>query len=310
MTDLTAQAVKACESWGGSLTPPRLIANRENAVFEVTLIGGIKAALRLHRPGYQSSSDIWAELHWTNALAAKGFPCPRPIMTEFQGMVVSDARGAVSSVVSWIDAAPIGKGGEPFNGPLQDQLALMERLGATIRRLHRLTDELNIGRLQRPSWDAEALLGENPHWGRFWENPSLSSGEAALLRKARAKAAQQLSTIKGLDTGLIHADLLQENILQNADGLHIIDFDDAGYGYRLYDLGTALVQHAEHPDRDQLAAALCRGYGCDAQLMPLFILLRTLASCGWVIPRLPRNDPGHRVYANRALRCATDFLSA
>ena len=32
--------------------------------------------------------------------------------------------------------------------------------------------------------------------------------------------------------GLIHADAIQENVLNHAGALSLIDFDDSGYGYR------------------------------------------------------------------------------
>ncbi len=44
-------AQEAAQHWGGQF--PRLIRNRENAVFEIALPTG-PAALRLHRMGYQS----------------------------------------------------------------------------------------------------------------------------------------------------------------------------------------------------------------------------------------------------------------
>jgi len=70
----------------------------------------------------------------------------------------------------------------------------------------------------RPHWDLDGLLGDTPHWGRFWDNPSLSEAERSMVQKARKNAARQLFENKGLRQGLIHADLLQENILLSAQG--------------------------------------------------------------------------------------------
>ena len=49
------------------------------------------------------------------------------------------------------------------------------------------------------------------------------------------------------DRGLIHADLLGENILDDGAGLRLIDFDDCGWGFRFYDLGTAMLQSLGRP---------------------------------------------------------------
>ena len=57
--EVLAQAVEAAGFWGGCVAP-RLIKNRENAVFEVMLPSG-RAALRLHRVGYQTEAAVRSE---------------------------------------------------------------------------------------------------------------------------------------------------------------------------------------------------------------------------------------------------------
>jgi len=115
------------------------------------------------------------------------------------------------------------------------------------------------------------------------------------------------------DYGLIHADLLQENILQNADGLWMIDFDDAGYGYRLFDLGTALIQHAECAYLPALRASLIEGYAAKRSVLvsdfdvQVFTMLRAFASTGWIISRASADDGRQRFYSDRALRLAREI---
>lgn len=304
-------AREAASHWGRLGTAPKLISDRENAVFDVTLNAGTRAALRLHRQGYQSTDFIRSELLWTEQLARNHrFPCPPPLRTETGDLTATLSNGRIASMVRWIDAPPIGANGAPFDGTFDMHLALYERLGKMVRALHRATDQIDTADLVRPSWGHDALLGDTPHWGRFWENPALSKPEREHLQTARKLASDHLTTATPLDTGLIHADLLQENVLQDEAGLHIIDFDDGGYGYRLFDLGTALIQHADHPKLDKLTEALCAGYGCDTKLMPLFIMLRSFASCGWIISRAPATDPKQRFYAERALICARRYLAS
>ncbi len=305
-------ADQAGQAWGGLAHPPKLIRNRENVVFEVQLRTGQKAAMRLHRQGYQSVEAIEAEMIWTEALSRDGFPCPRPVLTDAGARVVDLENGPVVSLVSWIDAEPIGENGVPYLGPT----SLYENLGGLIGKLHRKTAALTLPNLQRPSWDANGLLGENPHWGRFWQNPSLSPGEADFLQEARKNAAQHFLQ-KPEAIQLIHADLLQENILQDTVGLWLIDFDDSGYGYPGYDLGTALIQHAESPRLPELKEALVGGYsaqhpdaGVSLADVSRFIMLRSMASCGWIMLRAKKSDPRQRFYAERALSCAAAYLSA
>jgi Ser/Thr protein kinase RdoA (MazF antagonist) len=145
----------------------------------------------------------------------------------------------------------------------------------------------------------------------------LSDPESALLRQARSQALADLATFaaEAGDFGLIHADVLRENLLRDGPGLWLIDFDDSGFGFRLYDLGTALSQSLEEPQLARLAEALLTGYARTrplpadaARRLTLFAMLRTLASCGWIASRAGRGDPRPRFYADRALRTARAYL--
>lgn len=71
-----AMARAALAYWGGEVSAPKLINIRENIVFQVWLRDGMVAALRLHRPGYQSRAAIEAELIWTERLAEAGMRVP------------------------------------------------------------------------------------------------------------------------------------------------------------------------------------------------------------------------------------------
>lgn len=302
-----ALAQNALGQWGGG-TVARLIANRENAVCEVALHDGTRAALRLHRAGYQTDAAIESELLWTQHLAQAGFPCPTPIVTIKGGLMGQPAFGPRASLVTWIDAPAIGAMGQPFTGTPDQHCRIYHALGQRIAQMHRLSDSFAAPPgFERPAWDIDGLTGNLPLWGRYWDNPSLSANETALLQEARDVVRATL--LAGTwDSGLIHADVLQENVLGAAAHLSIIDFDDGGTGLRLYDLGTAMVQHTETPHHADLAAALCDGYGGGHGDLPLFTLLRALASAGWVVPRLAPDDPRQRIYAERALTLAKAYL--
>ncbi|QDY69946.1 phosphotransferase enzyme family protein [Qingshengfaniella alkalisoli] len=311
------RAARAAEAWGGLATPPRLIVNRENAVFDVTLASGQRAALRLHRPGYQSPETIISELRWTEALADAGFPCPWPQRTVDGGFIhTPDDGGPIASVVLWVPGEEIGAMGEQFGGTADEQTGLYRRLGGLLADLHLTSDSTAPTDLTRHAWDIDAFCSDTPLWGRFWENPSLTPKESQFLLTARDDARDRL-TKRGTDGyGLIHADVLQENVLRDGRQLYLIDFDDGGFGYRLYDLGTALIQHEGQPNFDALKAAMIDGYRAeggtltddDAAEIDLFVMLRGLASTGWVMSRAAPDDTKQRTYAERGLRTARRWL--
>ena len=307
----------ALVAWGGSAEQSRLIKYRENVVFEVRLRDGTRAALRLHRPGYQTRGAIEAELIWMRGLADAGQEVPVPVPTK-TGALTATAGDRIVSVVTWVGGLPIGSAEQPLGGDAAAQETLMERLGGLIGRLHGATDALGLpATTERPRWDAEGYLGERPLWGRFWENPSFSTDERALIGRARERAREDIGRLvrSGSDFGLIHADCLRENVLDDGRSLKLIDFDDSGWGFRSYDLATAIFQSLEEPALTQIVRGLLRGHGevrpgSDAgQHLPLFVMLRTFASAGWIAARSSADDPSQRLYAERALRMATPYLA-
>jgi Ser/Thr protein kinase RdoA (MazF antagonist) len=306
----------AARAWGAT-APPQKVAERENAVYRMALPTGT-AALRLHRAGYQSAAAIRSELWWLAGLAAGGLPVPAPVRRPGGAASFRLPDGRLATAVAWLEGTPSGEGGIPLAGTPGEQAARHRRLGRLIARVHDATDRLVLPRgFARPRWDAAGLLGPRPRWGRFWAAPWLSASEARSLVAARRHARRALArhAAAGGDFGLIHADVLRENVLLRPGGPALIDFDDAGWGFRLYDLGTVLSQDLAEPALPDLAAALADGYAAvrplsrtDRDGLALFTLLRCLASAGWPIGRMPPDDPRPRRYAERALGLAEAVL--
>jgi Ser/Thr protein kinase RdoA (MazF antagonist) len=297
-------AETAAQAWGGRVL--RLLRDRENHVFEMALPSGARAALRLHRAGYQSPAAIRSELWWCAGLAAAGCPVPAALPALDGRLLVPLPDGRHASAIAWIEGEALGEAALPFARPLVEVLDLYHALGALLARVHRATDALVLPEdFTRPRWDLAGLVGDNPLWGRFWEHPAASPEQRAVLIRARDALRERLAG----DQGLIHADVLRENVLVNGRSVSLIDFDDAGFGFRLYDLGTALVQTWAHHEQPQLRAALMAGYGTtDGAMVEAFTLARTLASVGWTMPRLAPDDPIHASHLARAMSCARAVL--
>lgn len=315
-----ATAIEALTHWGGSARPPRLISERENAVFEVALANAPRAALRLHRADYNSPAAIQSELWWVGQLAAMGFPTPGPIPASDGRLSVTLSDGRLATMLNWVEGEAIGSTDLPLAGSRADQRALYHNLGGLLARLHTTSDKLSLPpEFSRRIWDIDGFLGDQPLWGRFWQNPALNAKDLGLINAARAKAITDLNryVAKGADRGLIHADPLRENVFRGADGLTLIDFDDSGFGFRLYDLTTALSQSLDDDNYGDLRSAILAGYAeqrpLDDQaerLFPLFAMLRTFASLGWVMPRLSADHPAIPRYVDRARKAASVYLGS
>lgn len=317
--DLARQALGV---WGMPDARLRLISYRENAVFEVSRANGTRAALRLHRPGYRSTAALQGELDWLVALAADSVPAPLPIATPTGAFLVAlkdrdTTRQA--SMLAWVEGLPLGHAQQPLTWGGPDRERIFHALGRGMAQLHRSSDrwQPHAG-FQRHAWDAEGLIGQMPLWGKFWQGLHLDPAEANQFSALRDELAEGLAQAKRLDFGLIHADLVRENVLVLQDEVRFIDFDDAGYGWRLFDLATALLPNLEEPDSVRIAGSIVAGYRslrhlseADLALLPMFLVLRALTYVGWFASR-PEVDPSGergRRHVARSLRLAAKWRS-
>lgn len=296
MTPFPPAAELAAQIWQARVV--RALSQRENAVYEVALPDGTPAALRLHRQGYQGAEAIRSELWWCQELSQAGLPVPRPVPLPDGGLMAELPSGQSASLVEWVSGDGLGLAGVPLAGRVADQIARHHALGGLLARVHNVSDGLDLPDwFTRHHWDRAGLVGDSPTWGRFWDHPAATPDQAVTLCTARDWLDLRLADYDraGADLGLIHADALRENVMVQGDALTLIDFDDAGFGYRLYDLGSVLSQNLFEPAYPEIRAGLIEGYRAQRplreDLVDAFTLARTMASVGWTMPRLPPDHP-------------------
>lgn len=299
------EAILAATHWQGRVL--RLISARENAVFEIETPHG-RAALRLHRPGYQNAAAIRSELWWCASLAGAGVSVPPPLPAQDGTLLVTLQNGRLASAIRWQEGDALGETGQLLDGPLPVILSRHRLLGRLLAEMHDATDRLTLPEeFTRPKWGLAGLVGDMPLWGRFWAHPAATHVQSQRLGEVRDWLTDRL-TVEAGDLGLIHADVLRENVLVNDRTLWLIDFDDSGFGYRGYDLGTALLGNLSEPAYADIRDALIEGYSTlrpmTRDTVEMFTLMRACASVGWTIPRLARDDPIHHSHLARCLSCA------
>ena len=281
-------AIEAAKKWGFDADELTLAAHRENIVYRAATPTG-DYALRLHRPGYRTKAELRSELHWMAAIHAAGISVPRPIAAQ-SGALVCEVDHTLIDVLTWLPGRPIGAKGVLHK--IADPANLVRQLGQTMSKIHSITDGWTPPPdFTRPAWDRAGLLGDTPLWGQFWTHPNLTPSERDLLERARAAADDHLARIEpDLDFGLIHADMITENLLINDSTLSVIDFDDGGYGFRAFDVVTFLFRFRGSDQFETLKTALLDGYSTRARLdeetFDLFMLLRAFTYVGWIKDRM------------------------
>lgn len=272
----------AREHWSLGDAEITLVAARENRVYRVCAATQCYA-LRLHRPGYRSIAEVHAEFLWMEWLAEHGLSVPAPIKS-FDDCHVKSFSGTLVDLLTWVEGVPLSH--------LTATEAHYHGLGVLLAQMHALADQWQPPEaFVRHTWD---LVGEQPSWGRFWENPQLTPAQQQQLRTFREAAGQRLEALPAADIGLIHADLVPDNVLYHHGKLTPIDFDDGGYGYRLFDVATVTLRSYRMCDDDRLAQAAVDGYcslrPLDRQSLQFFEALRACSYIGWNISRM--NEEG------------------
>ncbi|ESX60700.1 aminoglycoside phosphotransferase [Mesorhizobium sp. LSHC422A00] len=299
--DVTELARRALEHWGVRNFEPELLKHRENAVFRVRLPDGQPAAMRIHRLGYHTDAALRSELQWMGFLQSAGVATPSCVATQAGDpfVLVSTATSEQprqADCLSWLEGRAVGARGVPLVYTPDQSVQIFTAIGRTIAHMHNVTASWTPpAGFARHAWDFGGFFGANPVWGRFETSPFLDGPRRALVLQARDKAVKALSEHErsARNFGIIHADLVRENVLIHDSAVRIIDFDDCGHGWHMYDLAVALYQNREEAIYPLIETALLDGYQQERALtpqdiaaLPLFAALRAFAFLGWVQSRV------------------------
>ena len=172
---------------------------------------------------------------------------------------------------------------------------LFERLGTLAARMHgHARSWRRPAWFTRHAWDADGCLGPGARWGRWEDGVGVGPAERSVLAPAVALLRHRLAAFgTGPDRfGLVHADMRAANLLVPPGPVGevvLLDFDDCGAGWFLYDLGAALSFVEDSPRGPELVDAWVRGYRAEAPLsaaeeaeLDTFVLLRRLLLVAWL----------------------------
>lgn len=262
-----------------------LINLSENHTFRIDMPDGRRFALRLHRPRYQSRTAIGSELSWLEAITDQTeIPVPRPIPGADGEIVQEVAPERFAALFAF------EKGEAPSeDGDLTGLFTTLGRYAATLHRHAR--DWKQPEKFVRPIWDAGGILEPDGPWGDWRKAPHAEGETLETLEALDARLREDLRAY-GTDIdrfGLIHADMRLANLLVDGDDVLLLDFDDSGYGWFLYDLAASLSFIETSQQLPGLIRAWLMGYlevrtlkPEDIRMIDAMILLRRMALLAWI----------------------------
>ncbi|MGQ9369781.1 phosphotransferase enzyme family protein [Azospirillum sp. ST 5-10] len=292
VADLTAMVERGVSRWGlPAGTEVQLLNLSENATFRLRdPAEGRDLVLRVHRVGYSAPDEIASELAWIAALRADGIvetPAPVP---GADGVLVqrldSPAGGPARHAVAFTRVA----GREPAADA--DLVRWFGVLGGLTARMHaHARSWARPAGFRRKVWDYQAMVGPDAHWGPWRAGLGLDRAGEAAIERALALIETRLQRFgTGPERfGLVHADLRLANLLVDGDRLQVIDFDDCGLSWFVYDFAAAISFIEHEPIVPDLMAAWVAGYRREAPLsdeevaeIPTFVVLRRILLTAWL----------------------------
>jgi Ser/Thr protein kinase RdoA (MazF antagonist) len=286
--DWIIAGIRACWLPSTSRLDAVLIAVSENATFRVSVDDRPAMVVRLHRPGYVGDlANVRSELQWIEAVATEtNLATPAPVRG-IDGELVQGFAGPNGS--HWSAVAfeyVIGR-------ILEEHTELAPHftdIGRATAVLHEHSRGWNRpAGFTRFSWDLGDMVGRNARWGD-WRNAPLDATQLVVLEKGERLALDALERTERTpqNWGLVHSDLRPSNIMIHEGELTVIDFDDSGFSWYLYDFASALTFYEHRDEAPEMAANWLAGYTevvplkrADLETAAALSIIRRLTMLGW-----------------------------
>jgi len=272
-------------------TPCRLINLSENATYLVEPEGAEKVVLRLHREGYHTKNAIACELAWMDAIERHTGVITPTAIPGLDGERIQHGHSPHLPTERYMVLFAFIEGREPDAS--QDDLTVpFQQLGEVSARLHG-----HAMRWQRPAtferltWDDAHILGPNANWGDWRQAPAMDTGMRDVLERQAATLQKRLAAFGRAPQryNLVHADIRLANLLVQDGSVRVIDFDDCGIGWFLYDVATTVSFIEDHPLVPAWIDAWLEGYQrvrplsrAERDEIPTFVMLRRMALLAWI----------------------------
>lgn len=291
MERLGVLANQSLHLWGlpeGSTA--RLINVSENATYLVEAPDGYKSVLRIHRQNYHSRNAISCEHAWSKALNDEGgVPTPGIIAGQDGSTIQTSSVEGLPGEHHMVMFEFV-EGHEPDQE--SDLVPSFEELGEIAARTHNHSVAWQRpDNFERMTWDLDTVFGPDATWGDWRDAPNVTDEIKTVLERLQSVVTRRLTNYgKAPDRfGLIHADMRLANLIIDDGSTRLIDFDDCGLGWFMYDFAAGISFMEDHPQIPALKEAWVRGYRKVRDLseeheyeIDTFIMMRRMALLAWI----------------------------
>lgn len=293
-------------------TPVRILSQGNNLVY--TIGQDPEQVLRVHRPHFREARHTRSELLFMEYLSKQlpDIDIPEPIPTLAGDFVLGldDDGDRHCDLQTWVDGTSLSA-----DDGLDEEAAHL--LGRTLAQLHDAAAAYQPSPdFALPRWDGDGMFhaDASPFRPLLRRDEILSEADLRDFADIEHRTREVFAELDQHPNvyGIIHFDYILGNVhltrLNNAWHTGVIDFDDCGYGYFLYDLGPVLGNLIHYPF---LQSALIRGYSQIRQLPPgwhqhlrIMMAARHTTMCYWTaglgVSPTPREDARWRMQLARA----------
>jgi Ser/Thr protein kinase RdoA (MazF antagonist) len=291
-----------------------LMSLSENATY---LVSGTEplGVLRVYRRDYQTEAAKRSEILWVEELRSTGTVATPGVIRTTRGETVHrvtvDGEELDAVMFEFVPGRELGT---------EDRSTYVS-VGAIAAKLHLQVLAWDTPPdFERMKWGLDEILGPEARWGDWRGAPRLDLAGHAVLEAAEEAVRERLVDypLNEVNSGLVHGDLRSTNVLTDPDGeLWVIDFDDSGFSWFLWDLASMLTFMEHLPEARQMVDAWLEGYTqvrpldeLDLTVIPDLVFARRLQVLGWLGSH-SNSDAAREVgdtYAKGTLEMAQSYL--
>ncbi|WP_339289308.1 phosphotransferase [Paenibacillus sp. FSL E2-0201] len=223
------------------------IRHNENITFKVTnQLDNKKYLLRIHKPisegfsGLQHTRDgLQSEMFFLREIDQKNIlKVQRPVVNQ-KGQLVTEYSSerfgtSLATLLEWIEGFTLTQDEDNIE-------QIVYRLGRNVASLHEFSRTLMPLELHRPVYNVTKIDETLIELGKGADNGALNQEDYDVIRSVLLVVKEQLAELDARENswGFIHADFQLGNVVVSEQNPILIDYCLFGYGYYLFDLGSA-----------------------------------------------------------------------